>query len=503
MNSIIKVKRGFSSSWKSKNPILSKGELGYALDTKILKIGDGVSHWNDLTPLTDDLSAYLKKVNLPTALKNPSAIRFTGMVDVTYDGSLYKEINIPNPDTSLSKNSVNYVSNKAVSDALDNKINSSIADLYSLLNKAANNSSQPYLVSIGDNLYKMSITDLASTVKSSFKVATETDNGLLSSKDKQTLNHLATVATTGSYNDLKDKPSNTGFASLPVATDKVLGGVKIGSGIRSEADGTISVDGSSYSSSGYKGFISSYESLPTNPAIGDSYTLQASNTNGYSVGDTVIWSGLNWVNVTGESVDVSKFVTLDYLTRLNLLSESYLGVASGIAQLDSEGKVPSSQLPSYVDDVLEFNTYNDFPSEGEQGKIYVALNAGDTGKEGEIYRWSGTQYIRINSSVSSADTAVTASKLDVTYVGNEGTPVYFLNGLPVATTKVPSLTRSNTFENDNTFKGHSTFSSSECSSIDVSDTTTTNQLVVSDTATTKNMTVSGTLTIPGGKIWIE
>ncbi len=54
-----------------------------------------------------------------------------------------------------------------------------------------------------------------------------------------------------------------------------------------------------------------------------------------------------------------------------------------------DGKVPAEELPSYVDDVLEFEDATHFPSEGEQGKIYVALDTGYT------YRWSGSQYIQI------------------------------------------------------------------------------------------------------------
>lgn len=53
------------------------------------------------------------------------------------------------------------------------------------------------------------------------------------------------------------------------------------------------------------------------------------------------------------------------------------------------GKVPAEELPSYVDDVLEFADLAHFPSEGEEGKIYVALDTGST------YRWSGSQYIKI------------------------------------------------------------------------------------------------------------
>ena len=63
------------------------------------------------------------------------------------------------------------------------------------------------------------------------------------------------------------------------------------------------------------------------------------------------------------------------------------------------GTVPASQLPSYVDDVEEYATYAGFPGTGEAGKIYVDIATGD------IYRWSGSEYIQINDAVSSADQA--------------------------------------------------------------------------------------------------
>lgn len=43
-----KFRRGQSSSWTALNPILADGEPGYELDTHKLKIGDGVTLWNDL-----------------------------------------------------------------------------------------------------------------------------------------------------------------------------------------------------------------------------------------------------------------------------------------------------------------------------------------------------------------------------------------------------------------------------------------------------------------------
>ena len=56
------------------------------------------------------------------------------------------------------------------------------------------------------------------------------------------------------------------------------------------------------------------------------------------------------------------------------ISSSLLGANSGVATLDSGGKVPSGQLPSYVDDVLEYADYASLPGTGETGKIYLTID---------------------------------------------------------------------------------------------------------------------------------
>lgn len=60
---------------------------------------------------------------------------------------------------------------------------------------------------------------------------------------------------------------------------------------------------------------------------------------------------------------------------------SQKGQASGLATLGTDGKVPSTQLPSYVDDVVEVSTEAGLPQPGESGKIYV------TADTDLIYRW--------------------------------------------------------------------------------------------------------------------
>lgn len=67
------------------------------------------------------------------------------------------------------------------------------------------------------------------------------------------------------------------------------------------------------------------------------------------------------------------------------------GIANGYAGLDSTGKVPSTQLPSYVDDVIEVANYAALPVSGETGKIYITLDTNN------IYRWSGSVYVEIST----------------------------------------------------------------------------------------------------------
>lgn len=84
------------------------------------------------------------------------------------------------------------------------------------------------------------------------------------------------------------------------------------------------------------------------------------------------------------------------------------GQPGGLAELDSTGKVPAAQLPSYVDDVLEFSTKAQFPQIGETGKIYVSKDTNLT------YRWTGTQYLEISQSLALGETPNTA------YPGDKG-----------------------------------------------------------------------------------
>lgn len=120
--------------------------------------------------------------------------------------------------------------------------------------------------------------------------------------------------------------------------------------------------------------------------------------------------------------------------------KSTKGQSSGLASLDENGRVPSSQLPSYVDDVVEADTLTAFPETGESGKIYIAKDTNMT------YRWSGTDYTEISASLALGETSSTA------YAGDKGKanrdalnsfPQYLVNVFPTVSTGASTVELSN------------------------------------------------------------
>ncbi len=79
------------------------------------------------------------------------------------------------------------------------------------------------------------------------------------------------------------------------------------------------------------------------------------------------------------------------------------GLPNGYASLDSAGRVPATQLPSYVDDVIEGATLSAFPTTGETGKIYVTLDTNKT------WRWTGSTYVEISPGPGNTDSLTEGS----------------------------------------------------------------------------------------------
>jgi len=102
-------------------------------------------------------------------------------------------------------------------------------------------------------------------------------------------------------------------------------------------------------------------------------------------------------------------------TEVGAIPASDKGSANGVAELDQNGKVLSSQLPSFVDDVIEGylyegNFYEDAAHTilipGQGGKIYVEVTTNKT------YRWTGSGYAEISESLALGETSSTAYRGD-------------------------------------------------------------------------------------------
>ena len=149
-----------------------------------------------------------------------------------------------------------------------------------------------------------------------------------------------------------------------------------------------------------------------------SFTGDATGSGTTSVALTLANSGVTagtyrsvTVDAKGRVTTGSNPTTLSSYGITDAINVSQRAVANGVATLDGAGLVPASQLPSYVDDVLEYANLAGFPATGETGKIYVAIDTNKT------YRWSGTTYIYITSgavdSVAGKTGVVTLVKGDV------------------------------------------------------------------------------------------
>lgn len=148
-------------------------------------------------------------------------------------------------------------------------------------------------------------------------------------------------------------------------------------------------------------------------------------TNIESGSTDLINSGISITDVESSIAATSGFdgdnTIADAFDELGTAASKDVGVANGVAELDSTGRVPSSQLPSYVDDVVDGYYYNNKFYEdsahtteitGQTGKIYIDLVSNKT------YRWTGSGYAEISASLALGETSSTA------YRGDRGKTAY-------------------------------------------------------------------------------
>lgn len=164
-------------------------------------------------------------------------------------------------------------------------------------------------------------------------------------------------------------------------------------------------------------------SFPATPALNDTYT---------AAGRTWLWTGTVW-QLQPRIVQIADVPSLQS-TLDSKIPATEKGAANGVATLDSAGKVPSAQLPSFVDDVIEAANFASLPATGETGKIYVTID------DRKTYRWSGTIYVEISAAPGSTD-AVPEGSLNLYYTDSRASaaaPVQSVAGRTGAVTLAKS-----------------------------------------------------------------
>ena len=211
------------------------------------------------------------------------------------------------------------------------------------------------------------------------------------------INGLAAVATSGNYNDLKNKPS-----SLPASDVSDWAKAKTKP---SYSAGEVGL-----------GNVGNFKAVSTvaNQGLSDA---EKSNARA-NIGAQAAGSYAASAHTHDDRYYTESETDVKLKEKLNTILK---GSANGLAELDSTGKVPASQLPSFVDDVIEGYLYNGklykesghtTEISGESGKIYVDLSTEKT------YRWSGSTFVVISDTLALGETSTTA------YRGDRGKAAY-------------------------------------------------------------------------------
>jgi phage-related tail fiber protein len=234
-----------------------------------------------------------------------------------------------------------------------------------------------------------------------------------------------TALFSGAYADLTGKPTalssftnDAGYLTSTNISNKAdIASTLAGYGI-TDAQGLnanlTSVAGLSTASTGLVKLTNGVASLDSSAyLIGNqsiSVTGDATGSGTTAIALTLTNSGVTAGTYTSVTVDAKGRVTtgtnpttLSGYGITDAIASSLIGAASGVAPLGTDSKIASTYLPSYVDDVLEGTNLAAFPTTGETGKIYVALDTNKT------YRWSGSAYVEISASPGSTDSVTEGS----------------------------------------------------------------------------------------------
>ena len=205
---------------------------------------------------------------------------------------------------------------------------------------------------------------------------TTSTRGLMTAADKTKLDGIASGATKYSH---------------PRFTAKTSGFYKIAVNNEGHVTGTTNVEKSDIT-----GLIGGTPSLEGHTHDDRYYTETEVNTK------LATKSNTGHTHTKSEITDLATWATADTKPSYNF---SEIGGSVDVTRQLS-GKIPEANLPSYVDDVLEYNSKSNFPTSGETGKIYVDISTNLT------YRWGGSAYVEISPSLALGETSGTAYRGD-------------------------------------------------------------------------------------------
>lgn len=392
----------------------SKIAAGYADKLRYTK-GSTTVEIEPSTILTD--SNYATKIGAATESK-------TGLMSAAdkdkLDG-IATNANKTVVDSALSSTSTNPVENKVVKAALDTKAGLDVAT--STANGLMSSTDKSKLdgivagAEVNQNAYSkitVGTTEIAATSKTDNITIVAGNNVTLTpdaSNKKYTISATDTTyptasASTNGLMSKEDKAKLDGISAeankyeLPTASNTILGGVKVGTNLSIDTNGVLSAKDTTYGNATTTdaGLMSGDDKKKLDGiATGATRVIvdtALSSTSENPVQNKAVKAALDGKSDTGH--------THDYIPT------SQKGTANGVAELGSDGKVPAAQLPSYVDDVLEYDTKAGFPTTGETGKIYIDKTTNLT------YRWGGSTYVEISQSLALGTTETTAAK------GNHG-----------------------------------------------------------------------------------
>ena len=235
---------------------------------------------------------------------------------------------------------------------------------------------------------------------------------------------IAEDGKTISATDTTYVDATTSTSGLMSATDKTkLDGVATGAQVNTIE--TIKVNGNALTPDTNKAVLISTSNFFINSLDATQNTFNAITESIDSANMSISSNGENDISVSvsdsshnmltrqlATSNDIRALETKTEDLKNSKLDASLKGVANGVAELDANGKVLTSQLPSFVDDVIEAENFAALPNEGETGKIYVTLD------DNKTYRWSGSAYVEISASLALGETDSTA------YRGDRGKVAY-------------------------------------------------------------------------------